>query len=70
MSSPGEPTRQDHSFDISDRYEIPIETADESTGLVVGMPSSAMIDVGIDCGCVRFTIDVRSAAPEQIDSGP
>lgn len=60
----------DHSFGVFDQYEIPIETADWSTGLVVEMSSGAMIYTGIDRGAVRVTTDVRSTAPEQIDPGP
>jgi hypothetical protein len=60
----------DHSFGIFDRYDIPIETADWSTGLIVEMSTGAMIYTGIDRGHVRVTTDVRPAAPEQIDSGP
>jgi hypothetical protein len=36
----------DHSFGVFDRYEIPIETADWATGLVVEMSSGAMIYTG------------------------
>jgi hypothetical protein len=60
----------DHSFGVFDRYDIPIETADWATGLVVEMASGAMIYTGIDRGSVRVTTDVRSTAPEQIDPGP
>lgn len=70
ISSPVRVHVADHSFGVFDHYEIPIETADWSTGLVVAMSSGAMIYTGIDRGYVNVTIDVAATAPDAIDSGP
>jgi hypothetical protein len=59
----------DHSFGIFDHYEIPIETGDWSNGLIVTMASGAMIYTGIDRGYVNVTVELRTAAPEEIDPG-
>jgi hypothetical protein len=60
----------DHSFGLFDQHEIPVHTADWSNGLIVTMSSGAMIYTGIDRGHVRVTTDVRSTAPDAIDTGP
>lgn len=54
----------DHSFGLFDRFEIPIETANWSTGLIVEMASGAMIYTGIDRGRVHVTAHILSAAPD------
>lgn len=59
----------DHSFGIFDHYEIPIETGDWSNGLIVTMASGAMIYTGIDRGYVNVTVELRTAAPEDVDPG-
>ncbi len=59
----------DHSFGLFDQFEIPIHTADWSTGLVVEMASGAMIYTGIDRGFVHVTTEVLAAAPDLGDSG-
>jgi hypothetical protein len=60
----------DHAFGVFDRYDIPIETADWSTGLIVEMATGAMIYTGIDRGAVRVSADVRVAPPPRVDAGP
>ena len=60
----------EHSFGVFDQYEIPIETADWSTGLVVEMSVSAMIYTGINRGYVHVIVDARATAPDRIDARP
>jgi hypothetical protein len=50
----------EHSFGVFDQYEIPIETADWSTGLVVEMSVGAMIYTGINRGYVHVIVDARA----------
>jgi len=60
----------DHAFGAFDQYEIPIQTADWSNGLVVAMSSGAMVYTGIDRGNVRVTVELRDDEPSDIDPGP
>ena len=60
----------DHSFGVFDKFEIPIATASWGTGLIVEMAVGAMIYTGIDRGPVRVTVDIRDAAPSDVDREP
>ena len=60
----------DHTFGLFDDYQIPIDTADWSNGLIVTMDIGASIYTGIDRGTVRVTVDLRTTAPADIDTGP
>jgi hypothetical protein len=60
----------DHGFGLFDRHEIPIETADWSTGLAIPMSIGAMIYTGIDRGPVHVTAEVLTAVPGEINPGP
>ncbi len=58
----------EHSFGLFDGYDIPIETADWSTGLIVELANGAMIYTGLNRGPVQVAVDVRAVAPDNIDS--
>jgi hypothetical protein len=58
----------DHSFGVFDDYEIPIDTADWSTGLIVTMDTGATIYTGVDRGIVRVSVELRGTAPADIDT--
>ncbi|XVV10824.1 hypothetical protein ACQP2X_39190 [Actinoplanes sp. CA-131856] len=59
----------DHNLGIFDDFQIPITTADWSTGLAVAMSVGAMIYTGIDRGRVHVTVDLLDTAPEPVDTG-
>jgi hypothetical protein len=59
----------EHSFGVLDGYDVPIETADWSTGLIVGMSNGATIHTGINRGLVHARVDVRNEPPDHIDTG-
>jgi hypothetical protein len=54
---------EDHGFIVGDGEDMPIETADFSTGLAGAMHNCAMICTGIDRGPVRVTAEALSAPP-------
>lgn len=60
----------EHSFGLLDGYDIPIHTADWSTGLIVGMTNGAMIYTGINRGLVHVSIDIRIDPPDHLDADP
>ncbi|WP_329028357.1 hypothetical protein [Streptomyces sp. NBC_00690] len=53
----------DLSFGILDNGEIPIETADWSTGLVAPMSNGAVISTGIHTGTGRVRVALLAAEP-------
>jgi len=54
---------EDHSFIVGDGDDMPIATADFSTGLAGAMYNCAMICTGIDRGPVTVTAEALDAAP-------
>jgi hypothetical protein len=58
------------TFGVLDRYDIPIETGDWSTGLMAVMQAGALICAGINRGHVTVTVDVVDSPPAEIDPGP
>ena len=54
---------EDHSFIVGDGDDMPIATADFSTGLAGAMHNCAMICTGIDRGPVTVTAEALDAAP-------
>jgi hypothetical protein len=60
----------DHAFGILDHGDIPIETADWSSGLIVLMSSGAFIYTGIDRGYVNVTVTVQPDPIAEVDLAP
>jgi hypothetical protein len=68
MTSSADVHAQDHCFGLFDGPDMPIDTADWSTGLAITMSTGAMIYTGADRGIVHVTAQYADAAPELTDT--
>ncbi|MFD0476409.1 hypothetical protein ACFQ0B_55445 [Nonomuraea thailandensis] len=60
MDAPAHVRVSDHAFGLLDGGDIPIRTADHSTGLIVVMSAGALLYTGIDTGTVHVAITLAT----------